>query len=268
MSRTPKIGFIGAGKMATAVAVSLIKKLSPCDMTAYDILCDASDKFNSATGIGISKTLSEAINFSDILILAVKPQNFLGLFEKKTGMKDKLIISLMAGVRISDIRRESGATRIVRVMPNTPALVGKAISAYSLSAETSSDDWSIVGNILDSFGSSVLVEEDKMDAVTAVSGSGPAYVFEFIESLAKGGEACGLSYDLALKLAIETVEGAATLLKKTGDTPEQLKNNVTSPGGTTAKALTVFKDREFRDIVVSAVKAARDRSIELGRGER
>ncbi len=251
--------------MATALAGGLVNIISASDIIAYDIIPETREKFHSATGIKISNSLEFAIDFSNVLIIAVKPQNFIALFESiGTRASQKLIISIMAGIKISALMEKSTSQRIIRVMPNTPALVGKGASAYCISAATSKTDAELGKKILDSVGSSFFVDEKMMDAVTALSGSGPAYVFEFIESLAKSGEAVGLPYDLALKLATDTVEGATILLKKSKLTPEELKNNVTSPGGTTAKALDIFNQRKFRDTVATAVKAAYMKSIELG----
>ncbi len=260
-----KITFLGAGKMATALAGGLSKNLPRALILAYDISAKAAESFRAATGIRTTNSLDEAVDFADAVVLAVKPQNSAALFDSMGGRaSSKLIVSIMAGVRISAIERKTASSRIVRVMPNTPALVGKGVSAYAVSEAVSGGDIEIAQGMLESVGSSLQVDEAMMDAVTALSGSGPAYVFEFIEALARAGEAAGLPYEMALKLSADTVEGAAVLLKRSSTPPDSLRDNVTSPGGTTAKALEVLSRNHFRETIRSAIIAAKDRSIELG----
>ncbi|HOK04974.1 MAG TPA: pyrroline-5-carboxylate reductase [Victivallales bacterium] len=258
--------FIGAGKMATAMAMSLAENFPKNKIKAYDISQENAEKFKQSTGISIVNNLETGLDFANLIVLAVKPQNFFELFESlKDNAKDKLIISIMAGIKISSIQKKSLSRRIIRVMPNTPAIVRKAVCAYAVSPDVTKEDIAIAEKLFKSIGITVKVDENMLDAVTALSGSGPAYVFEFIEAMAKAGEKIGLSYDTALMLSIETVEGAVSLLKKSSLPPEQLKNNVTSPGGTTARALEVFSQHKFRDLIYSALLAAKERSIELGK---
>lgn len=261
-----KISFIGSGKMATAIASAMKKSFLPEQIAGFDISAEAAENFKKNTGLKTFSQLSEALNFAETLIIAVKPQNFIDLFDEiKDFASKKLIISIMAGIKISAISKKSNSKRIIRVMPNTPAIVNKGISAYAVSEKINEADIAIAEKILNCVGSSVQVSEDLMDAVTALSGSGPAYVFEFIEAMAKAGEKQGLTYDLALRLAIETVEGATALLKKSAQTPEKLRNDVTSPGGTTAKAIESLSKNNFRNIICSAISAAKERATELGK---
>ena len=175
----------------------------------------------------------------------------------------RLVISIMAGVTISRIQELTQAKRVVRVMPNTPCLVGEGASGIAAGAGADADDIKRVSQLLQSVGTVVEVAEEQMDAVTGVSGSGPAYVFRFIESLIEGGVAEGLSRDVAATLAVQTVLGAAKLVVETGEDPAVLRDRVTSPGGTTLAALNSLEADGFDRAIVSAVAAAVARSKEL-----
>lgn len=200
------------------------------------------------------------------MILAIKPQYMDEAILDTPGLyADKLIVSIAAGVKISTLRQLCGASRVVRVMPNTPAVVGAAASAWCASDEISDEDSELVEKILKSIGIACKVDEKLMDAVTGVSGSGPAYVFDFIQGLADGGVNAGLPRDLANALAAQTVLGAAKLVLESGRHPAVLRDEVTSPGGTTAKALAVLEKNGMKGTVIEAVLAAAARSAELGK---
>ncbi|MEI6421279.1 MAG: pyrroline-5-carboxylate reductase [Lentisphaerota bacterium] len=269
MKNADKISFIGAGRMATALAAGLIKKgFSKSNVSAFDVSESASAKFAEKTGVRISKDISGSISDADIVLLAVKPQNVSeALAAARPLIKDKLLISILAGTRIETLKALSGCQRIVRVMPNTPALVGEGISAFCHSDGLSASDISLTENILGAVGAVCLVKESQMDAVTGLSGSGPAYVFDFIQALSDGGVAAGLPRDVASRLAAQTVKGAACLVIETGEHPSVLRDQVTSPGGTTARGLSVLEKNAFRGIVSEAVTAAAERSKELGKKE-
>ena len=271
MPKSKKIIFAGAGKMASAIASGLISKgFSAKNISAFDKSESAAHKFKSHTGVqalvasGITEKLKKAIAASDIVILSVKPQSIHEMTELGEFFKNKFIISIVTGIPLKTLSEITKSSRAVRVMPNTPALIGEGISAYAHLAGISSQDIKTVESILSSFGECCLVEEKLMDAVTGLSGSGPAYVFDFIQGLTDGGVHAGLSRDIAFRLAVKTVEGAAKMLLKTGEHPSILKDNVTSPGGTTARGLSVLEKGSFRGLVAEAVTAAAARASELG----
>jgi len=210
------------------------------------------------------------VETSDIVLLAVKPQVIdRVLLEIAGGTKpNKLIVSIAAGVPLS--RLESclpDGTHVVRVMPNTPCLVGEGAAAYAGGHYANSRDLSRVGQIFSSVGIALPLEEHQLDAVTALSGSGPAYVFMFIESLIAGGVQMGLSHGVALKLAVQTVLGSTVMARDTGQHMAELRDAVTSPGGTTIAGLRALEEGSFRATVMSAISRATERSISLGRGE-
>lgn len=263
-----KVLFIGAGRMATAIASGMVNcGFAGEDIKAFDILEQAAEKFTAATGIECrSDGIQSLIDESEIIFLAVKPQFIAGALSKLDGrLSNKFIVSIAAGVSIDKIRELSGSEHIVRVMPNTPALVGKGCAAYSGSAEATQEELDFVANVLKSVGIAFQLPEKLMDAVTALSGSGPAYIFEMVDSMSDGGACCGLPRELALEMAIATCEGAAAMLRETKLHPSILKDQVTSPGGTTMRALEIMQSGQFRETVVNAVKGACARSEELGR---
>ena len=263
-----KILFIGAGRMATAIAGGMVNKNYKSEsIAAYDINELACQKFTEATTVcAVSENIEKYITQADVVFLAVKPQFLAGAVGQVSELlKSKLIISIVAGVSLEKLQNLTGSERLVRVMPNTPALVGKGCSGFTVSEAVSLEEEEFCKSILDSVGISFKLPEKLMDAVTAVSGSGPAYVFEFADSLAEGGVACGLPAELSMEMAIATLEGAAAMLKETKIHPSILKDQVTSPGGTTMRALQYMDSKEFRNILIKAVEAACERSKELGR---
>lgn len=260
------IVFIGAGKMATAIAAGLVGNgYSEDQLHAYDISETATAKFTDSTRVKASNDSNSIPNATDIVIIAVKPQNIEdALTNLKERLQDKLLISIAAGVKINTIQSLTGNDRVIRVMPNTPALVGEGIAAYAVADGVSSDDADDAKAIFETVGHSCKVEEKHMDAVTGLSGSGPAYVFEFIQALADGGVHAGLSRDIAGKLAVQTVLGAAKMIMETDTHPVVLRDQVTSPAGTTAEGLAVLERKAFQAAVGEAVMAATERSRELG----
>jgi pyrroline-5-carboxylate reductase len=178
---------------------------------------------------------------------------------------DKLVISIVTGIRGETLSAGLGACRIIRVVPNTPCLVGESASAYSLGANATADDGKLVANLLGSVGMAIQVDEKLLDAVTGLAGSGPAFVYLAIEALADGGVRAGLPRDIALRLASQTVKGAAEMVLKTGDHPGVLKDRVTSPGGTTIAGLQALETAGVRGAYISAVEAAARRAAELSK---
>lgn len=254
--------------MATAIAGGMVGQNYDKDkIAAFDINDFACQKFTENTSIhAVSSDLEKYLTQADVVVLAVKPQFLAGaVFSIGAILKDKLIISIVAGVSIEKLKNLTGSERIIRVMPNTPALVGKGCSAYTVSEAVSEEEENFGKSVLDSVGVSFKLQEKFMDAVTALSGSGPAYVFEFAESLAEGGVSCGLGAELSLEMAIATLEGATAMLKETKIHPSVLRDQVTSPGGTTLRALQVLEANNFRNTIIKAVEGACERSKELGR---
>lgn len=261
--------FLGAGKMATAIAGGLVKNgvFDTTELSGFDPFPAAAAAFSGATGVACrSEDPGSLVEEAECVLLAVKPQVLADAVRPLSSLLgEKLIVSIVAGVPISRIVKMTGSRRVVRVMPNTPALVGCGAAAYSGSEEATEADLAFAGKIFSAVGIAMATEERYLDAVTAVSGSGPAYVFEFIQALADGGVATGLSRDMATRLAVQTVLGAAEMVRSTGLHPTVLKDQVTSPAGTTIRALEVLESHAFAGTVIAAVRACAARSEELGR---
>lgn len=261
-----KIFFLGAGKMATAIAGGLVKSglYKPCELAAFDVNSVSGEAFAKETGVAVT-SLEEIVDAEAVLI-AVKPQMIVPALEPLKGkLAGKLIISIAAGVTIGQLSGLTGTDRIIRVMPNTPALVGEGASGYAPGPGASAEDSALVGKILEAIGVAYQVKESDLDAVTGLSGSGPAYVFEFIQALADGGVAEGLPRDVATQLAAQTLLGAAKMVLTTGKHPNVLCDAVTSPGGTTSRGLELLAERAFHAAAMQAVRAAAKRSRELGK---
>lgn len=261
-----KIFFLGAGKMATAIAGGLVKSglFRADELAAYDPSAAVMESFTVSTGIAACGL--DTVKNSETLLIAVKPQMLEAALAPLKGMLDgKLVISIAAGVTISRLADLTGTGRIVRVMPNTPALVGEGASGYAPGSGASAGDAEFTGRILRAVGTAFQVKESDLDAVTGLSGSGPAYVFEFIQALADGGVAEGLPRDVAVKLAAQTLLGAAKMVLETGKHPGELCDAVTSPGGTTSRGLELLAERAFHAAAMQAVRAASNRSRELGK---
>ena len=263
-----KILFIGAGKMATALASGIASRnLFPgSTISACDSSPEAAAAFTAASGFPCTQGIcAAAVSEADVLILAVKPQNVPELAasfpEFKPGV---LLLSICAGLSIARLGGYFGAERIVRVMPNTPLMVGEGASCYALSDADDADADAFPSRLLGALGLCRRVEENQLDAVTALSGSGPAYFFAFIEALRDGGTALGLDAELATALAVQTMAGAAEMLKQPGADPALLRQAVTSKGGTTAAALDVMAKADFSGLVAQLMEAAARRSRELG----
>jgi len=213
--------------------------------------------------------ISEAVATADLLVLAIKPQGFAELLPSLAALlkPGQAVMSIAAGVPLARLQAALGAqVPLIRVMPNTPGLIGQGASAYCLSAAATAQHAQLAEAVLAPLGLVVRVEEAQMDAVTALSGSGPAYVFLFMEALQAAGESLGLGPEACYALASQTLAGAAAMILQGAKSPAELRTAVTSPGGTTAAALKVFEDGGFRDLVARALRAARDRGVELGKG--
>lgn len=270
MLNSQVIAFIGAGKMATAIAGGMVKNgFKPENIRAFDVSHKAATHFAKQTGAATAASLEEAVKGATVVVLAVKPQYLHDAVAESSGMlSDKLLISILAGVKISSLYEITKCERIIRVMPNTPALICEGFAAYSYSANTSESDRNIVEHIFNSVGQCSHVQEKLMDAVTGLSGSGPAFVFEFIQALCDSGVYLGLPRDMAIKMAAQTVLGSAKMVIETGEHPCLLRDQVTSPGGTTIRGINALEQASFRGTVINAVVAAANRSTELGQDKK
>ena len=263
-----KLLFIGAGKMGSAIAGGIVRAgLFPAaEMAAFDVSSQAAAAFTASTGVRCGTSVRAEPEQAENVLIAVKPQYLEAAIAPLKGkFSGKLIISIVAGVTIDALAALTGSGRIVRVMPNTPALVGKGAAAYACGPEAAAGDTAFAAGIFNAAGIGVQVPEKLLDAVTGLSGSGPAYVFEFIQALADGGVAEGLPRDIALRLAAQTVLGSAAMVLESGLHPAVLKDQVTSPGGTTSRGLEKLAERGFPGTVMQAVRAAARRSAELGK---
>lgn len=264
MSNT--IAFIGAGKMAGAIVKGMIAH----GIAPARIACTCGDDptgpaLAAETGIRFEKSLSALIESADVVVLACKPQQ-LAEVTIPAGPEKRLFLSILAGVTLEKLSAKlHGARNIVRAMPNLPGQIGKGVTAYAPRAPMSAGDRETVELILGSLGRVLALPETSLDAVTAVSGSGPAYVFEFAAAFRAAAEACGLDAAVAKELVMATLEGSLALMEKSPLSPDELREAVTSKGGTTAAALAVFKAANFRALVENAVIAAQKRSAELSR---
>jgi pyrroline-5-carboxylate reductase len=270
MASDLSLGFLGAGKMASALAKGFVRAniVKPASITASDPIEAARGGF--AKEIGEARTTtknSDVAKSARVLILAVKPDQSAAVLEeiKPDFTADHLLISIVAGLPLAKLEAALGPkARLVRVMPNTPALIGASASAFAANKAATSDDVKLVEKLLLAVGIALPLKESLLDAVTGLSGSGPAYACLFIEALSDGGVAAGLPRDVATKLAAQTVFGTAKMVMESGVHPCVLKDNVTSPGGTTIEGLHELEKGKLRGAVISAVRAATDKSKKLG----
>jgi pyrroline-5-carboxylate reductase len=258
-----KVGVVGTGVIGEALIGSLLRFGTPKDsILIAEKRDERRDEILQKYGVAnLASTKSV-----DVLLLAVKPQDLIATLEEWRTNKQSLplVVSFAAGIKIGAIEKVLGSnTRIIRVMPNTPMTLGRGISAMSVGAHVTKDDRDWVNRFLKTTGEVIEVSEDLQDAVTATSGSGPAYYFAFTEAVVAAASKLGLSKADAITLAKETLIGAALMVEKSGKDLKTLREDVTSPNGTTAAALKSFKESGLEDLVLEAMKAARDRSIEL-----
>lgn len=264
------IGFLGAGKMATALARGwLAAGLVNADhIRASDPLPAARDAFHAETGIRPVADNRRVVDASEVLVLAVKPQSMRALLEEIGPVLQPrhLIVSIAAGITLDRLAETLGpGRRLVRVMPNTPCLVGASASAYTPGQETTEEDLALVDRLLNAVGRAFRLPEGLLDVVTGLSSSGPAFVYVVIEALSDGGVRMGLPRDVANALAAQTVFGSAKMVLETGLHPSVLKDMVTSAGGTTIAGLHALERGGLRAALMDAVEAATKRATELGK---
>ncbi len=273
------IGFIGAGNMAEALVGALVSsgKVEPGKVLVADVDPARIRHMGERYGVG-GAGAAEVFDRSDVVVLAVKPKDVPGVLAGLAGRpafppaRKKLVISIAAGVRLADMEKilyaglpegKQAQVPVIRVMPNTPALVGAGMAGISPNRHATAEDTAMAREILAAAGQVCDFEEDMMDAVTAVSGSGPAYVFYLAEAMTQGAEGVGFSPEDARKLVLATVLGAARLMEARDEPPAELRRKVTSPGGTTEAAVKVLDQVGVKDVFARAIVAARDRSREM-----
>jgi pyrroline-5-carboxylate reductase len=261
------VGFIGAGQMATALGQGLVRVglVTPERLLAADPVAAARTRFAKATGAVAGEDNAAVVRQADVLVLAVKPQQAsAAMAEIKAGLSNqKLVISIVAGLRLARLAAGLGPVRLARVMPNTPCLVGRGACGYCLAETATAEDGRLVRQLLEAVGVAAEVDEKLLDAVTGLSGSGPAFVYVMIEALSDGGVRMGLPRPLATTLAAQTVLGAAEMVIATGEHPGVLKDRVASPGGTTIAGLQALEAHGLRAALMAAVEAAARRATEL-----
>lgn len=264
-----RIGFLGAGKMATALARGWLAAglVTPPNCRASDPVAGARQTFAEGTGGSVGADNGEVVAASDLLVLAVKPQNMASVLNdiRQSVCDRHLVVSIAAGVTLKQLADGLGPDRrLIRVMPNTPCLVGASASGYAPGASATADDVTLVDRLLNVVGTAFRLPEALLDAVTGLSGSGPAFVYTVIEALSDGGVRVGLPREVATALAAQTVLGAARMVLETGLHPGVLKDQVTSPGGTTIAGIHALERGGLRAALIDAVVAATKRSMELG----
>ena len=271
MSAKLTIGFLGAGKMATALAQGFIRAgiVTHSRVMASDTSEAARASFAKVVGAKTTASNPDVAKFAAVLVLAVKPDQVNGVLadirDRFTGKH--CLISIAAGVPLAKLEAGLGTgARLIRVMPNTPALVGASATGFALGKSALPEDGALAQKLFSAVGVAFQVKESLLDAVTGLSGSGPAYAYLFIEGLSDGGVAAGLPREIATRLAAQTVLGSAKMVLETGLHPGALKDMVTSPGGTTIEGLHELEKGRMRGTLISAVRAAADKSKKLGQG--
>jgi pyrroline-5-carboxylate reductase len=264
-----KIGFLGCGKMAQALARGFISAgvVQPEEIVGSDIDPATGQHWKTELGVALASSNQEVVANADVLFIAVKPQAMGDLLREIGGMgkSSALFVSIAAGISIRQLEEGLGQhRRIIRVMPNTPCLVGAAASGVAAGKNATEEDVALVRQLFSSVGIAYVVPEKLLDAVTGLSGSGPAYIYLIIEALSDGGVKAGLHRDVAGQLAAQTVLGAAKMVLETKLHPGILKDMVTSPAGTTIAGLAVLEQRGVRSAMIDAVVAATERAKQLG----
>ena len=264
-----RIGVLGAGNMAEALISGVLRAelVAPDCITACDLAETRREVF-AGMGCAVTDKVSDLLS-ADIILLSLKPQVVFSVLNEigasLTG--EQLLISIAAGITTELLHNAAPAVRVVRVMPNTPMLVGEGVSGVARGATATEEDALLTLKLCGAAGDAYEVAESQLDAVTGLSGSGPAYVFYFAEILAEAGIAAGLPAEMAQKMAAKTVSGSARLLAESTESAQELRRKVTSPNGTTEAALKLMSERGLSDILVAGVLRAKERSAELARGE-
>ena len=266
-----RLAFVGGGVMAEAIIGGALGAglVAPGDVSVGEPVAARREQLAEAHGVAVFADNAEAVRGAELAFLAVKPQS---LGEVMPGLEralgaDQTVVSIVAGATLDALTGGLGHDAVVRVMPNTPAQIGEGMSVWTASEAVAADAREAVGSILRTLGDEVYAPDEKLiDMATALSASGPAYVFLFVEALIDAGVYLGMARDTARRLALQTVVGSARLVERTGRHPAELRDMVTSPGGTTIAALRAMEAGGFRAAVADGVVAAYDRSQALGKG--
>ena len=270
MSNTPsttRIAFIGGGNMASAIMGGLIRQGTPAShITVVEPFTDTADKLRTEMGVHVLAQADNSLSQAQLVVWAVKPQVFKEAAAPVASLtRQALHLSVAAGIRTDSICSWLGTTQLVRSMPNTPALVGQGMTALFACAGVSAEQKSLVEQVIATTGQFLWVtQEQHLDAVTALSGSGPAYVFFFLEAMTEAGMGMGLTQQQAYQLAVATFAGASSLAAASSESPEVLRQRVTSKGGTTYAAITSMENAGIKQAFVAAMQAAEQRARELG----
>ena len=264
-----KIAFIGGGNMGEAMLSALLGKglTTPQAVSVGEIGESRRQYLEQKYSIAVMADNRLAVEKSEVMILAIKPQQLAGVMAELKGQLEptQLVLSIIAGARINTLCQGLNHSCVVRAMPNTPAQIGQGISVWTATAEVTDEQKGWASSILGAMGKEIYADDEKyLDMATAVSGSGPAYFFLFVECLVEAAVRIGLPPDTAQELVLQTMLGSAHLIQKSGKPPAELRRMVTSPGGTTAEAMLQFEKGGFGDLVVLAVAAAYDKAKKLG----
>ncbi|MEC0252823.1 pyrroline-5-carboxylate reductase [Bacillus halotolerans] len=263
-----KIGFVGAGSMAEAMINGFLQSGITKPENIYITNRSNEERLNELKemyGVRPCRDKSEFFTQTDIVVLAFKPKDAAESIDSiRSYMKDQLVISVLAGLTIETIQHYFGRKlAVIRVMPNTSAAIRKSATGFSVSAEASQDDITAATALLETIGDATLVEEQHLDAVTAIAGSGPAYVYRYIEAMEKAAQKVGLEEETAKKLILQTMAGATDMLRQSGKQPAQLRREITSPGGTTEAGLRALTEASFEEAIIHCIEETAKRSAEI-----
>lgn len=262
------IGFVGAGSMAEAMINGFLQSGITKPENIYITNRSNEERLNELKemyGVRPCRDKSEFFTQTDIVVLAFKPKDAAESIDSiRSYMKDQLVISVLAGLTIETIQHYFGRKlAVIRVMPNTSAAIRKSATGFSVSAEASQDDITAATALLETIGDATLVEELHLDAVTAIAGSGPAYLYRYIEAMEKAAQTVGLEEETAKKLILQTMAGATDMLRQSGKQPAQLRREITSPGGTTEAGLRALTEARFEEAIIHCIEETAKRSAEI-----
>ncbi|MEC1290828.1 pyrroline-5-carboxylate reductase [Bacillus mojavensis] len=263
-----KIGFVGAGSMAEAMINGFLQSGITKPENIYITNRSNEERLNELKemyGVRPCRDKSEFFTQTDIVVLAFKPKDAAESIDSiRPYMKAQLVISVLAGLTIETIQHYFGRKlAVIRVMPNTSAAIRKSATGFSVSAEASQDDITAAKALLETIGEATLVEEQHLDAVTAIAGSGPAYLYHYIEAMEKAAQKVGLDEETAKKLILQTMAGATDMLLQSGKQPAQLRKEITSPGGTTEAGLRALTEARFEEAIIHCIEETAKRSAEI-----
>jgi pyrroline-5-carboxylate reductase len=266
---SPKVAFLGAGNLASAIVRGLLEKkvYAPTSIACTSKTGASAQKLAQDTGVVYEPDLARLVQPADLVVVAFKPQSLSAADPRLAEFtRGKLVVSLLAGKKLTTLARTfPHARNLVRTMPNTPAAIGAGVTSFVTLVPLSGEDRKSLDAMLDALGIHLEVDESQLDALTALGGSGPAFLFEYVAAMREAGIAAGLAPDVAAQVAIETTLGAAQLLARTGESPETLRDKVTSPNGTTFAGLQVLASRQFRETIKETILTSARRAGELSK---